>query len=177
MNYSVYLWLCVSFLITALGHFNQFPLLGVISSLCGYSFFWKGVTHFENAKTRFFYATLWFSLLQAIYLFWMTSIEFQGIYILFVYGGLILLLGVQWGLTTLLLPLTKALTPLTGKRIILISSIWTLMEWMRLFILCGFTFNPIGLSLASSLYPLQWASLWGVLGLTFWVMLVNLFFL
>ncbi len=165
------LFLFFSFLVTALGHFQEYPFLGILSSLCGYSVFWKGITGIERAQTRFLISALWFSFLQAIYLFWMTTIEFQGNYILFVYATLALFLGLQWGVTTLFIPVNALLT---WKRIMAIASFWTLMEWIRLFFLCGFSFNPLGLSLASSMYPAQWASIWGVLGLSFWVMLVNL---
>jgi apolipoprotein N-acyltransferase len=43
-----------------------------------------------------------------------------------------------------------------------------------LFVLSGFSFNPIGLSLTATIYAMQFASLWGIYGLSFWVMLVNL---
>ncbi len=34
---------------------------------------------------------------------------------------------------------------------------------------CGFPFNTVGLVMGFSIYPLQWASLFGVYGLSFWV--------
>jgi len=45
---------------------------------------------------------------------------------------------------------------------------------MRVYFLCGFSWNPIGLSLSFNAIPLQWACLFGIFGLSFWVMLVNL---
>lgn len=48
------------------------------------------------------------------------------------------------------------------------------MEWLRLFFLAGYTWNPIGLALSANLYSLQMASLIGLYGLSFWVMFVNL---
>jgi apolipoprotein N-acyltransferase len=96
----------------------------------------------------------------------MTSIEFQGYYILFVYLFLSLFLGIQFGLLTLFL---------STKNLFALSAFWTLFEWSRLHIACGFSWNPIGLALAFNETPLQAASLFGVLGLSFWVMLVNLF--
>jgi apolipoprotein N-acyltransferase len=48
------------------------------------------------------------------------------------------------------------------------------LEWSRLFVLSGYSLNPTGLAATGSLYVMQTASLWGVLGLTFWVMFVNL---
>ena len=46
---------------------------------------------------------------------------------------------------------------------------------MRLYLLSGFTWNPIGLSLADNSLSIQWAALFGVYGLSFWVIFVNLF--
>lgn len=55
-----------------------------------------------------------------------------------------------------------------------IAGLWTIMEWIRLFVLSGFSFNPIGISLTGNLYSLQMASLWGIYGLSFWIITVNL---
>jgi apolipoprotein N-acyltransferase len=51
---------------------------------------------------------------------------------------------------------------------------WVFMEWIRLFFFCGFTWNPVGLALTDSPYSLQMASLFGIFGLSFWVIWVNL---
>jgi apolipoprotein N-acyltransferase len=51
---------------------------------------------------------------------------------------------------------------------------FVLLEWMRLFFLTGFTWNPAGLALAGSRYSIQWAAVFGIYGLTFWVIWTNL---
>ena len=48
------------------------------------------------------------------------------------------------------------------------------MEWLRLFFLCGFSWNPIGLALTHFSPALQFTSLFGVFGMSFWVMMTNL---
>ncbi len=153
----------ISFLIAALGHFEKFSFFGVVTSFFGYALFWKSL---EKVKRPFVVATVWFALLQGCFLFWMTSIEYQGIYILFVYLGLLVFLGVQWGVISRLV--------IARHSVLVIAALWTLFEWGRQFILCGFSLNPVGLGLASTDVSLQWASVWGVLGLSFWVMWVNL---
>ena len=55
-----------------------------------------------------------------------------------------------------------------------IAGLYTLFEWMRLYLFSGFSFNPIGLALTSSLWGLQLASLMGIYGLTFVVLFTNL---
>lgn len=51
-----------------------------------------------------------------------------------------------------------------------------LLEWSRLFFLSGFSFNPVGIALSTTLYGMQAASLFGVYGLSFWVIATNGFF-
>lgn len=63
---------------------------------------------------------------------------------------------------------------LTWLRMGAIAGTWTLVEWSRLFVLCGFSWNPVGLALSGSLYSLQLAAVGGVYLLTFWVILTNL---
>ena len=48
------------------------------------------------------------------------------------------------------------------------------MEWSRLHVLCGFAWNPVGLSHTAFPIGSQMAAIWGVFGLSFWVMLINL---
>lgn len=58
--------------------------------------------------------------------------------------------------------------------ILSIASLWVLFEWSRLFVLSGLSWNPIGMNLAGNIFSLQFASLAGIYGLSFWVMLTNL---
>ncbi len=64
---------------------------------------------------------------------------------------------------------------LDWKQISGLAGFWVLMEWSRLFLLTGFTWNPSGLSLAANSHSIQFASLFGIYGLCFWIMWVNLF--
>ncbi|MES2344360.1 MAG: apolipoprotein N-acyltransferase [Chlamydiota bacterium] len=153
----------VSFCIVAFGQNSWCALLGPCAALFGFALFWK------NNKGCFWIGTLWFTAIQLVQLSWMTSIEFQGIYILFIWTLLSLWLGLQFGVITFLLR-----KPLNIRSILAVTSLWTLMEWGRMHILCGFSFNPVGLSLATSLYSMQFAAIFGILGLSFWVILVNL---
>jgi apolipoprotein N-acyltransferase len=122
-------------------------------------------------RRRFVAAFLWYAAVQAVQLSWMTSFEYQGVYILFVYAALTLWLGAQFAVLTWLLPRLHA--PFPFRRALEMAALWTLMEWARLHVLCGFSWNPAGLALASYAAPMQCAALFGVLGLSFWVILVN----
>ena len=160
------LWL-LSLLIVAFGQPAGIPWACPIAATVGFALFFISL----KEKHRFLQATLWFTTVQLIQLSWMSSIEFQGIYILFVYTILSLLLGVQFALFVLSAGQNRG--NLLG--ILALSSLWTLFEWSRLFFLCGFSLNPIGLSLTATTYGLQSASFFGIFGLSFWVMFTNLY--
>jgi len=155
----------VSALLIALGKPAWHPAIGVVAALAGYALFWRIAVPVASLKKRFFVAAGWFACIQLIQLSWMTSIEFQGYYILLVYLALSLALGAQFGLLTLLIDRV----PLIAS-----ASLWALFEWSRLYFLCGFTFCPVGLALTTTPYALQAASLFGIFGLSFLVMLTNL---
>lgn len=168
----------VSFFLTAFGQPSWIFWCGPLAALCGYALFWRGLLEIEKLSRRFWIATLWYALVQSIQLSWMTAVEFQGIYILFVHLGTSVWLGLQFGLFCLLLPRTRSgVAEMPALRVLALASMWTLIEWSRLYFLCGFSFNPAGMALTCSLASMQFASVFGVYGLTFWVMLTNGFVL
>ncbi|QVL57946.1 MAG: apolipoprotein N-acyltransferase [Simkaniaceae bacterium] len=160
----------ISFAIVAWGQPHISPLLSVLASCLGFALFWISLFRIQGKKNRFIYAALWFFAVQLVQLSWLASPTYQGTYIYFVYLALSLWLGVQFGVLPLFLP-KKA--PVRFRRILGIASLWTLMEWGRLFILCGFAWNPVGLSMTGFSIGGQFASIVGVFGLSFLVMVVN----
>ncbi len=224
-----FLGILLSWFIVAFGQPAWVSWLSPLSASIGYALFWVCVVSYSRWH-RIALSIVWFATAQLIQLSWMSSIDFQGYYILFVYGSLSLWLGIQFGLLTAFVPafsllscnletavgdgkLTQSFEPealsIVGpftvrecalpnekasgskpcisfssrtvvfrfKRIAVLAAFWTLMEWSRLFILCGFSWNPIGLSLTAYTSSLQMASVAGIYGLSFWVILVNLVFL
>jgi apolipoprotein N-acyltransferase len=160
-----------SLCIVALGQPARIGWLGAIAAVIGFSLFFSSFSPLVSRLKKFLTATIWFTIVQLIQLSWMTSIEFQGYYILFIYSLISLWLGCQFGLLTLFVLNEEKISI---QNILFCASLWTLMEWARLLILCGFSWNPVGLALTSLLPSLQFASLFGILGLSFWVMLTNL---
>lgn len=161
------LFFLLSFLVVAFGQPAWVPGCGVVAGAIGFALFWRALLSVPNRRDRFFLSLGWFALVQAVQLSWMTSIHYMGPLILVVYLFLLLGLGVQFGLLSL------CLEPLTWGRCLGLAGLWTWMEWSRLFLLTGFTWNPVGLALASSPFSLQFASLFGIYGLSFWVFFVN----
>lgn len=161
-----------SFVIVAFGQPGWFYYLAPFAAILGYAVFWKSIDIFSSKRQRFWVSTAWFACVQMVQLSWMTATEYQGLYILFVYGVIAFVMGLQFGALSLLIPSNTA--EISFPRILAISSLWTMMEWARLHFLCGFSWNPVGMALTSFIPSLQLASIWGIFGLSFWVMLSNL---
>ncbi len=156
--------------IVAWGQPHISPLLSAIASAIGFALFWLSLFRIEGKKKRYFHAAIWFFLVQLVQLSWFASPTYQGVYIYFVYFGLSLWLGAQFGILPLFLPKKP---PIKFRRILGIAALWTLMEWGRLFIVCGFAWNPVGLSMTGLSISAQIASVVGIFGLSFIVMVVN----
>ena len=171
MHGEIFLQGLISFLIVAFGQPSFAPWLGPIAASFGYALFWRAIRIYPFRQQRFWRAFLWYGSISLIQLSWMASVEFQGIYILFVWVALAVWLGVQFGILSILIPYNRNLSIM---RILAIASIWTLLEWSRYYyVLCGYSWNLSGIALSNT-YAMQFAALFGVLGLSFWVILVNL---
>jgi apolipoprotein N-acyltransferase len=159
------IFLLISFGIVAFGQPAWIPGLSPLAACIGYAIFWKKVTTFSSRKLQFWSGVTWFFCVQLIQLSWMTAIEYQGFYILVVYAALCFGLGLQFGLLTLFVNRLPHVA---------VAALWVCFEWARLYVFCGFSWNPMGLSLAAWPISMQLASVVGVLGLSFWVALTNL---
>jgi apolipoprotein N-acyltransferase len=142
---------------------------GILAASIGYmGLFRVLLTEFKGAK-RFWMGTIWFACIQVIQLSWMVSHPYSYIYgvILFCAG----MMGLQFGFIAWCIRLSLFESV---WKLLAVAACWTVLEWSRLFFLSGFSWNPIGLALTSSLYSLQLASVGGIYLLSFWVMLTNL---
>lgn len=158
-----------SFLLVALGGPTRISWLGQLASVLGLALFWRQILPFPQKK-RFLYSLVWFAFVQFFQLSWMGSIRYLGFSFLFIYLLLCLFLGAQFGVLSWILPKNK---PLKVLDIAALASFWVFGEWLRLFWMSGFPWNPIGYLLSGSLFSLQMASIVGVYGLSFWVIWVN----
>ncbi|QVL55564.1 MAG: apolipoprotein N-acyltransferase [Simkaniaceae bacterium] len=161
----------VSWALFAWGQPHISPILSVFASSFGLALMWLALLRIQSKKIRYVVSALWFFAVQLVQLSWFASPTYQGTYIYFVYGGLALWLGAEFGILSLFLPKKG---PISLRRILGISALWTLLEWSRLFVLCGFAWNPVGLSLTGFNISSQLASVVGVFGLSFLVMMINL---
>lgn len=160
----------ISLLIVAFGQPATYWWLGLIAAACGYAGIWRVLLSLQSSSQRFWLATIWYTIVQMIQLSW--AISHPYLYIYMVWAGSSFIMGLQFGIVSLFI---------APERVFLLrynfalAGAWTLMEWVRLFILSGSSWNPAGLAFAGNLYSMQFASIWGVYGLSFWVMFVNQF--
>jgi apolipoprotein N-acyltransferase len=158
----------LSWVIVAFGQPAWSSILSACSSVFGYSLAFKALISIEKRKSRFKFAFLWYFSVQLIQLSWLPSHQYSYIYA--VYLVLTFLLGLQFALWSLFLDEESMLRPV---KLLALTGGWVLMEWTRLFFLSGYVFNPAGLALTAYLIPLQTAALWGVYGLSAWLILTN----
>lgn len=161
----------LSFILCAFGQPAWIGFLGLITSFCGYTIFWSQIIKKQTTKKRFLYSFIWSLCVQAVGLSWMASVKYQGYYILLVYLFVVCAISIQFSFITILIPVNKKIS---FSRIGLISSLAVIFEWSRMFFFSGFTWNPIGISMSYYNVAIQFVSIFGIYGLTFWVTLTNL---
>jgi apolipoprotein N-acyltransferase len=163
-----------SFFLVAFGQPALISLNGAIAAVVGFALFWRILLAYPLAKHRFYLASFWFCAVQLVQLSWFISHPYWYIYAVYIF--LSAFMGVQFGIISLFIQpnLFAKKGWISSLGLFFLASLWTLFEWMRLFLLSGFSWNPVGLALANNHYSLQAASIGGVFALSFWVILVNL---
>ncbi len=171
-NWKFLLCFGLSWVLVAFGQPAWSLVLSLFASVSGYAVFWIIFKEIISKKKRFIYSCIWFMCVQAVQLSWMSATAYHGVYILCVYVGIIVWFGVQFGFLSLLFPEDSNISIF---RCCVIAAAWVLMEWSRLFFFCGFPFNFCGVTLAAFAISSQLASVIGTLGLSFVVVLLNMF--
>lgn len=166
IDFNKFFLLILSLIIVAFGTPSISNSLSILASIGGYALFWCSLCYFRR---KFLVSFLWFASVQAVQINWMTSIKYMGPFILVVYLFLSLAIGVQFGILSRMIQF-----PLTYRKCAAVASVWVFFEWSRLFFLTGFPWNPNGMALAANPYSIQFSSLFGVYGLCFWVIFINL---
>lgn len=168
-------WTCLisSFFLVALGQPARLPVLGLFAAGFGFALFWRAMLYLPSKPRQFWLSFFWFFGVQSIQLSWMATTTYMGSLILGVYALLNLGLGFQFACLSSLI-LSKNSTFPRLPWCLALAGLWVFFEWSRLFICTGFTWNPLGLFLSNALYSRQMASLFGIYGLSFWVILTNL---
>ncbi len=170
MAFRQLLYFSLSFLVVASAQPDWSVVACIIASALGYALFWKGMLLSTSYKIRFLQAMIWFAAVQAVQVSWFASDKYVGWYIYLFLSLLFLALGAQFGILSLFV----RKDPLSFYRILGISGGLALFEWARLHLLSGYSWNPVGIALSGTLYGLQFASLFGIFGMSFWIFMTNL---
>ena len=165
-----YLYLLLAFFFVAFGQPAWLPILGPVAAIMGYSLFWFFLDSIGRGLNCFWISTSWLFAVQLVQLSWLASIKYQGFYIVIVYLLISFFMALQFGLLTKFL-FSRNLVRISS--VLAVASLGTLFEWSRLYILCGFSFNFSGMALACYVPSMQFASIFGILGLSFMVWLTN----
>ncbi len=168
LNFSFFI---LSFLIVAFSQPAWIGYLGIVASSLGYFLFWFSIYKVNSTKLKVILSFVWFFFVQAIWLSWLTSTKYQGKLIFLVYASLLVWFAIEFSIVSYIFLKNKKLE---FKKIFLVASIWTVLEWSKLFIMCGFPFNQVGLALTNHHISMQLASIIGIFGLSFYVIFVNL---
>jgi apolipoprotein N-acyltransferase len=141
---------------------------------CAIACFWGSLLSFKKRLHRFLVAFFWYGSVLAFQLSWVATPDYHGSYIFIFYAFMLVFLALEFAFLSILLPIKRTIKTIDA---FFLASIWVLMELFRLGILSGFSFNPMGLALTSNVLSLQFASIGGIYLLSFWVILLNAFFL
>lgn len=159
-----------SFIIVAFSQPAWIGYLGFLSAFLGYLFFWLSIYNIGSNKKKFILSFIWFFFVQSIQLSWLTSTKYQGKLIFVVYVFLLSWFALEFAIISYIALKDKV----SYLKIFFVASVWSIFEWSKLFIMCGFSFNPIGLVYANNHFSLQLATIFGIYGLSFYVIFVNL---
>lgn len=161
----------LSFVIVAFGQPAWIGFLGFLASFSGYLIFWHSIYDLKSGIKKAVLSFTWFFLAQAVQLSWLTCTKYQGELIYVVYVFLISWFSVEFAFVSYIVLKDQIISFL---KIFFAASIWCVFEWSRLFVMCGFSFNQLGLAYANNHFSLQMASVFGIYGLSFYVIFVNL---
>lgn len=170
---KTYLLYILSLIIVALGQPAMVKLLCPLASGIGYGLCFLSLSSFQKKSRRLLAGFFWFFLVQLIHLSWMVSIKYQGIYIIFVYLLICLLLALQF---LCIISVLFSKDSFFSYKLSFVAALACLLEWSRLYFFSGVGFTFAGISLSGYLISLQVASAFGVLGMSFFVWYANVCF-
>lgn len=161
----------LSYCIVTFGQPAYSSICSVLASSVGFALLFSQLIDLP-LKPRLQLAFGFFFAVQAVGLFWFTYHPFSAV--IGAYLLLCFLMAVQFAVLSLFIT-REMIRSRFGA--LLIAGLWTLIEWTRLGWCSGFYFDLTGIAMTANLATLQAASLFGVLGLSFWVIMTNVFVL
>lgn len=157
----------LSYFIITFGQPVYSSFCALLTATIGYALFFSQIIDLP-LRARAIQSFLFFFMVQGVQLFWFTYHPVSAV--ISAYLLLCFLLALQFGFLAFFVT-TKQLSTVRGM--LSLPAVWMLLEWSRIYWCSGFYFNLAGISLTSNVLSLQTASLFGVLGMSFWVILTN----
>ncbi|MCH9621240.1 MAG: Apolipoprotein N-acyltransferase [Chlamydiia bacterium] len=153
---------------------HPFSIVGcVVAYFISYPALFLLLFKFEGRKKRGFFLYFFGLVYFLIQMWWMGQAKYHGDMIVLAYVVLSLVFSYPYFVMGYSLP--KKEEDLSFRRIFLLALIFSVLEYSRLFILCGFPFHTVGMILTVHKVPLQLVSMIGLYGLTFIVMMWALY--
>lgn len=165
----------IAWSLVAIGQEAGMPQLAFASAAFGFTLVWHAASYFSSWKWRCLFTSFWFASVQTVQFSWLTSNHYAGLHIYFVYGAMLLLSGAQFTCLSFFVPRENSHWRI--HHFFALPSLWVLLEYSRLFIFTGSTWNPVGLALVSNNGAGQLAAIGGVYFLSYLVILTNLLML
>jgi apolipoprotein N-acyltransferase len=150
-----------SVILCILAYFIGYPAL-VLSSL-----------YFKKKKTRGLYLYFWGVVYFLVQMHWLGAAQYHGTAIKYVYLFFSFVFAVGFYVFGYFLP--RKAEQLTISKILQLSLLFVFFEYSRLWVMCGFPFHASGFILSASKYSIMLASVVGVYGLSFVVIMVSLY--
>ncbi len=161
----------LSFAIVAFSQPAWISFLGFLAAFLGYLLFWLSIYDIKSNVKKTALSFIWFFFVQSIQLSWLTSTKYQGELIFVVYIFLMSWFAIEFALISYIALKDEIISYF---KIFFIASLWCIFEWSKLFVMCGFSFNQVGLAYANNHFSLQMAAIFGIYGLSFYVIFINL---
>ncbi len=157
-------------ILTAMGQPDRGIFPPLLCYCFGYLSIFAIILQFRLLLTRFLVSFILMVFVQLHQLNWVATTTYHGKGILALYALLVLGIAAQFALLSLFLPRDR---PLSMVRCGAIASLWAIIEISRLYYLCGFPFNSVGLVMTFHPSIMQMASIFGIYGLSFWVIFTS----
>ena len=161
------------FFVLALGGPAGYSFFSVLSSIVGYGAFLSCMKGYKRSFRKNLFVFIFFTAVASCHLVFLATPKYHGIGIYFLWIILSSWIGTGWFLVYKICQGKKHSSAFLA---LYAASIFTLFDYARLKVLCGFAFNQLGYTLANTVIGAQLSSVIGVLGLGFLIVCTNLLF-
>ncbi len=159
----------LSAVFAALGQPDRHFLFPIAALFFGYSGIFFLLKQIKNRARVFTSAFIWAAFVFSFQLSWLATTHYHGPGVIFAYLFMVFIFAIQFACVLR----SREFSYTNG---LALAGLWTLFEWGRLLLFCGFPFSPVGLVLTFHPITMQLASVFGIYGLSFIVIFLSYLF-